>query len=149
MRLHELKNKPGARQRRTRLGRGEGSGLGKTSGRGNKGQHSRAGSGYRPIFEGGQMPLVRRMPKRGFTPPTRVEFLPVNVGALGAFEDGSVVDVAALREAGLANGSAGSPIKILGSGDLARKLVVKAQAFSATARSKIEAAGGQCEVVKP
>ena len=149
MRLHELKNQPGARQGRKRLGRGEGSGLGKTSGRGNKGQHARAGSGYRPIFEGGQMPLVRRMPKRGFKSPNRVAFLAVNVGSLAGFDDGATVDVAALRGAGLANGTVGTPVKILGGGGLSKKLAVKAQAFSASARAKIEAAGGTCEVVKP
>lgn len=147
MRLHDLKNVPGARKARKRVGRGEGSGSGKTSGRGNKGQHSRAGSHWRPTFEGGQMPLIRRMPKVGFTPPTRVEFLAVNVGDLQAFEAGASVDVAALRAAGLVKGPAGTKVKILGTGDLSAKLAVKAHAFSAAAKAKIEAAGGSCETI--
>jgi large subunit ribosomal protein L15 len=147
MRLHELKNVPGARKPRKRVGRGEGSGAGKTSGRGNKGQHSRAGSHWRPTFEGGQMPLIRRMPKVGFTPPTRVEFLAVNVGELKEFAADATVDVAALRAAGLVKGPAATKVKILGAGDLATKLVVRAHAFSASARAKIEAAGGTCETI--
>jgi len=147
MRLHDLKNVPGARKARKRVGRGEGSGAGKTSGRGNKGQHARAGSHWRPTFEGGQMPLIRRMPKVGFKPPTRVEFLAVNVGNLQAFGAGAVVDVAALRSAGLVKGPAGTKVKILGTGDLSVKLAVKADAFSASAKAKIEAAGGSCETV--
>ncbi len=147
MNLHSLKNTPGARRPRTRAGRGEASGWGKTAGRGNKGYHSRAGSGYRPTFEGGQMPLVRRMPKVGFKPPARVEFHPVNVGSLNAFDDGATVDAAALRAAALVRG-ASLPVKILGTGELKRKLTVRAAAFSASARAKIEAAGGACEIAK-
>ena len=147
MNLHSLKNTPGARQPRKRAGRGEASGWGKTAGRGNKGYHSRAGSGYRPTFEGGQMPLVRRMPKVGFKSPTRVEYRPVNVASLNAFEDGAVIDVAALRAVGLVRGSP-APVKILGTGELKRKLTVRAAAFSASAKAKIEAAGGACEIAK-
>ncbi len=147
MRLHELKNVPGARKARKRVGRGESSGAGKTSGRGNKGQHSRAGSHWRPTFEGGQMPLIRRMPKVGFTPPTRVEFLAVNVGDLQDLEAGAAVDVAGLRAAGLVKGPSATKVKILGTGDLSKKLTVKAHAFSAAARAKIEAAGGTCEAI--
>lgn len=147
MKLHELKNVPGARHRAKRVGRGEGSGWGKTSGRGNKGQHSRAGSGYRMMFEGGQMPLMRRLPKRGFKPETRVEYRPVNVSDLEIFENGETVDTAALREQGIVRG-APAPVKVLGQGVLTKKLTVKANAFSATAKQKIEAAGGTCETVR-
>ncbi len=148
MKLHELKNTPGARRRSKRVGRGEASGWGRTAGRGNKGQHSRAGSGHRMMFEGGQMPLMRRLPKRGFKPPTSVTFSVVNVGDLSAFDAGSTVDEAALRARRLLRGDAGQPVKILGTGALDRKLTVKANAFSASARQKIEAAGGACEAVK-
>jgi large subunit ribosomal protein L15 len=147
MRLHDLKNVPGARKARKRVGRGESSGSGKTSGRGAKGQGSRAGSHWRPTFEGGQMPLIRRMPKVGFTPPTRVAHLAVNVGDLAAFDAGATVDVAALRAAGLVRGPAHTRVKVLGTGDLAVKLAVHAHAFSAAARTKIEAAGGTCETI--
>ena len=146
MELHTLSNVAGARRGRVRVGHGRGSGKGKTCGRGNKGQMSRKGSGQRPGFEGGQMPLVRRLPKGGFTNPTRKVWLPVNVGDLSGFEDGAEVTAAALRERGMAKGKAAG-IKILGSGELTRKLTVKAAAFSAAARQKIEAAGGICEVV--
>ena len=148
MKLHELKNTPGSRRRSKRVGRGEASGWGRTAGRGNKGQHSRAGSGHRMMFEGGQMPLMRRLPKRGFKPPTRLTFSVVNVGDLQAFDAGATVDEAALRARRLLRGDAGQPVKILGNGTLDRKLTVKANAFSASARQKIEAAGGACEAVK-
>ena len=144
MNLHDLKNVTGARHRRKRVGRGEGSGSGKTSGRGTKGFHSRAGSGYLPHFEGGQMPLIRRLPKRGFTSPTRVDYRPVNVSDLEAFEAGTVVDAALLRQSGLVKGSP-MPIKVLGRGELTKKLTVKVDACSASAKTKIEAAGGSCE----
>lgn len=147
MRLHQLTNVKGARTRRHRVGRGESSGSGKTAGRGHKGQHARAGSGRRPHFEGGQMPLIRRLPKVGFTPPTRIEYTPVNVGRLDAFADGAVVDVAALRARRLVRGPATVPVKILGGGELRRRLTVRAHAFSASARAKIEAAGGSVDVV--
>ena len=148
MKLHELKNTPGSRRRSKRVGRGEASGWGRTSGRGNKGQHSRAGSGHRMMFEGGQMPLMRRLPKRGFKPTSRVAFNVVNVGDLSAFAAGATVDESALRDCQLLRGHVGQPLKILGNGSLDRKLTVKANAFSASARQKIEAAGGACEQVK-
>jgi large subunit ribosomal protein L15 len=147
MRLHDLKPRPGAKHRRKRLGQGESSGHGKTSGRGGKGQTARSGSSIRIGFEGGQMPLIRRIPKRGFNNNRfRTVYLPVNVGSLNVFEDGTRVDEAALRAAGLANGRADG-IKILGNGDLTRKLTVVAAAFSASARAKIEGKGGTCEVI--
>jgi large subunit ribosomal protein L15 len=146
MNLHSLQNVPGARHRRKRVGRGESSGHGKTSTRGTKGQHSRAGSGYRPAFEGGQMPLIRRLPKRGFNHPMKIILRPVNVEALNAFDDGAEVTPASLRAGGFVRGRADG-VKILGGGDLARKLTVRAHAFSAAARAKIEAAGGRCETV--
>jgi len=147
MRLHTLKPRPGARHRRKRIGQGEGSGHGKTSGRGGKGQTARSGSSVRIGFEGGQMPLIRRIPKRGFNNAAHtVEYIPVNVGSLNNFDDGAKVDEAALRSLGLANGRL-SRIKILGTGDLSKKLTVSAHAFSSSARTKIEAKGGTCEVV--
>jgi large subunit ribosomal protein L15 len=147
MRLHDLKYRPGAKHRRKRIGQGESSGHGKTSGRGGKGQTARSGSSIRIGFEGGQMPLIRRIPKRGFNNAAHtVDYIPVNLDSLNRFEDGAKVDAAALRNAGLANGRL-SRIKILGSGELTRKLTVSAHAFSASARSKIEAKGGTCEVI--
>ncbi len=146
MNLHSLTNTEGARHRRKRLGRGMASGLGKTSGKGHKGQMARKGNKHKLGFEGGQMPLIRRLPKRGFTNPTRKEFLAVNLCALDRFDDGAEVTADVMRAAGLANGSSDG-IKILGRGEISKKLTVKAQAFSASAREKIEAAGGACEVV--
>jgi len=147
MRLHDLKPRPGARHRRKRLGQGEATGHGKTSGRGGKGQTARSGSSIRPGFEGGQMPLIRRIPKRGFNNARHTtRYLPVNLEALNRFEDGAHVDEAALRGAGLANGR-GAGIKILGDGELTRKLTVSAHAFSASAKAKIEAKGGTCVFV--
>jgi len=147
MRLHDLKPRPGAKHRRKRLGQGESSGHGKTSGRGGKGQTARSGSSIRIGFEGGQMPLIRRIPKRGFNNARHtIRYLPVNLEALNRFDDGARVDAAALRDAGLANGRAAG-VKILGDGELTRKLTVSAHAFSASARSKIEAKGGACEVI--
>lgn len=148
MNLHTLKNTEGSRHRRKRVGRGESSGWGKTAGRGHKGQHARSGSGYRPTFEGGQMPLVRRLPKRGFNRPQKVVFLPVNVGALKRFDEGTEVTPERLQAEGLAAGTK-PRIKVLGAGELDRPLTVRAHAFSAAARSKIEAAGGQCETLAP
>jgi large subunit ribosomal protein L15 len=147
MRLHDLKPRPGAKHRRKRLGSGESSGHGKTSGRGGKGQTARSGSSIRIGFEGGQMPLIRRIPKRGFNNAAFTTYYsPVNLEELNAFDDGAVVDVEAIRKGGLANGKFDG-IKILGSGDLKKKLTVRAHAFSASAKSKIEAAGGKCEVI--
>ena len=147
MRLHDLKPRPGAKHRRKRLGQGESSGHGKTSGRGGKGQTARSGSSIRPGFEGGQMPLIRRIPKRGFN-NTRfaTQFIAVNVSDLNKFEDGAKVDEAALQAVGLANGRA-SGVKILGDGELTKKLTVSVSAFSASAKAKIEAKGGICEVI--
>ena len=147
MRLHDLKPRPGAKHRRKRLGQGESSGHGKTSGRGGKGQTARSGSSIRIGLEGGQMPLIRRIPKRGFNNARHAtRYIPVNLEALNRFEDGARVDEAALRAVGLANGRA-SGIKILGEGELKKKLTVSAHAFSASARARIESAGGVCEVV--
>ena len=146
MRLHNLKPRPGAKHRRKRLGQGESSGLGKTSGRGHKGQHSRSGSSFRPGFEGVQMPLIRRLPKRGFNNAQHTTtYIPVNVSSLDRFDDGSVIDIKVLQAAGLANGNADG-VKILGLGELKKKLTVKVQSFSASAKAKIEGAGGSCEV---
>src|SRR5689334_23024704 len=147
MRLHDLKPRPGAKHRRKRLGQGESSGHGKTSGRGGKGQTARSGSSIRIGFEGGQMPLIRRIPKRGFN-NTRfaTRYVAVNVSDLNAFDDGARVDEAMLRSAGLVNGRADGA-KILGDGELSKKLTVSASAFSASARTKIEAKGGTCELV--
>jgi large subunit ribosomal protein L15 len=148
MRLHTLTNRPGARHPKKRLGCGESSGHGKTSGRGGKGQTARSGGSIRIGFEGGQMPLVRRIPKRGFNNARfATVYIPVNVGSLNQFEDGSVVDVATLRKKGLANGKADG-IKILGKGELTKKLTVIASAFSASAKAAIEKAGGKCELLK-
>ena len=140
MELHSLTNTIGARKRRKRVGRGCGSGMGKTSTRGHKGQNARKGHKQKLGFEGGQMPLIRRMPKRGFKNPARIAFFGVNVGALqDAFPAGSEVTPAALAEAGLAEAGR---VKILGSGDISVALTVKANAFSESAKAKIEAAGG-------
>lgn len=147
MRLHDLKPRPGAKHRRKRLGQGESSGHGKTSGRGGKGQSARSGSSIRIGFEGGQMPLIRRMPKRGFNNARHTtRYIPVNLAALNQFEDGARVDELALRARGLANGRADG-VKILGDGELTKKLTVSVHAFSASARAKIESLGGVCEVV--
>jgi large subunit ribosomal protein L15 len=146
MRLHDLKPRPGAKHRRKRLGQGESSGHGKTSGRGGKGQTARSGSSIRIGFEGGQMPLIRRIPKRGFNNTRHTtRYIPVNLESLNQFQEGARVDEAGLRTAGLANGPSNG-IKILGDGELTRKLTVVAHAFSASARAKIEAKGGTCEL---
>jgi large subunit ribosomal protein L15 len=141
MKLHQLKPAAGSREARRRIGRGPGSGLGKTAGRGHKGQKSRAGYSSRPGFEGGQMPLVRRVPKRGFNNIFRVEYAVVNVGDLEGFE--GVVGPRELEARGKVR--KGRPVKVLGGGDLAGVLTVQAHKFSAEARRKIEAAGGRCQ----
>jgi len=147
MRLHNLTPRPGSKHRKKRLGQGESSGHGKTSGRGGKGQSARSGSSIRPGFEGGQMPLIRRIPKRGFNNIRHATvYVPVNVGALNIFEDGATVDESALRQIGLAQGQ-GNGVKILAGGVLTKKLIVNASAFSASAVEKITAAGGRAEVV--
>src|SRR5881394_3564555 len=149
MRLHDLKPRPGAKHRSKRLGQGESSGHGKTSGRGGKGQTARSGSSIRIGFEGGRMPLIRRIPKRGFNNARHTtRYLPVNLEALNQFDEGARVDADMLLKAGLANGRAAG-IKILGDGELTKKLTVNAHAFSASAKSKIEAKGGACELVAP
>jgi large subunit ribosomal protein L15 len=147
MRLHDLKPRPGAKHRRKRLGQGESSGHGKTSGRGGKGQTARSGSSIRIGFEGGQMPLIRRIPKRGFNNARHtIRYVGVNLESLNQFADGAKVDAEAIRKAGLANGPV-RRIKVLGDGELTRKLTVTAHAFSASAKSKIEAKGGTCQVI--
>lgn len=143
MKLHELKPAPGSRKKRKRIGRGPGSGTGKTAGRGHKGQRSRSGFSHRAGFEGGQMPLVRRVPKRGFTNIFRTEYTVVNVSALNDL-DGSVSPVE-LLDRGLIR--RGARVKVLGDGDLSKALTVKAHKFSKSAREKIEGAGGTCEEI--
>ncbi len=145
MDLHNLHGAP--RQRRKRVGRGHRSGMGKTSTRGHKGQMARAGASHKPLFEGGQMPLVRRIPKRGFTSNFGTEYVTVNLPALARFEEGAEVTPDRLRAARLARGPKGTRVKILGRGEIDRKLTVRAHAFSASARAKIEAAGGTCDVI--
>lgn len=147
MKLHELSPAAGSTKERKRIGRGAGSGQGKTAGKGHKGQKARAGRGMRPGFEGGQMPLQRRLPKRGFNNIFRKVIVAVNVSDLNAkFEDGAVVDAEALKSAGLVKNYFDG-IKILGNGELTKKLSVKANAFSESAKQKIEAAGGNAEVI--
>ena len=147
MNLHALKNRPGARHRTKRLGCGESSGHGKTCGRGTKGQMSRSGHKKKPTFEGGQMRLIRRIPKRGFNSAYNVELLPVNVELLNRFDAGTEVTEELMRSSGLLRGVVDG-VKILGDGEIKKNLVVKARAFSASAKAKIEAAGGSCVVVK-
>lgn len=146
MKLYELSPAEGSRKAAFRKGRGIGSGNGKTAGKGHKGQNARSGGGVRPGFEGGQMPMTRRIPKRGFVNIFAKQYAHVNVTALNAFEDGAVVDAEALKKAGLVK-KLFNGVKVLGDGDISKKLTVKATAFSASAKQKIEAAGGTAEVV--
>ena len=146
MKLYDLHPAEGSRTAPKRVGRGAGSGLGKTSGRGHKGQKARSGGGVRPGFEGGQMPLIRRIPKRGFHNPFSKQYAIVNVEDLAAFEAGSVVDFAALKAAGLVNKEFDG-LKVLGNGELSVALTVKATKFTQSAREKIEAAGGKAEEI--
>lgn len=146
MDLHTLKPAKGSTHRKIRVGRGRSSGKGKTSARGQKGQMSRSGSGHKPLFEGGQMPMARRIPKRGFNNINRKVFAPVNLAALEKLDAGEEITEAVLREAGLVKGRCDG-VKILGNGELTKKLTVKVTAFSAAAKEKIEAAGGSCETV--
>jgi large subunit ribosomal protein L15 len=144
MKLHELSPAKGSKHARKRVGRGPGSGLGKTAGRGEKGQKSRTGYSSRPGFEGGQMPLVRRVPKRGFTNIWKTEYAVINVGDLAALEDD--VTPESLARHGLVRGN--RPVKVLGEGEIGKALRVTANRFSKSARAKIEAAGGTCEELK-
>jgi len=147
MELHNLRPAAGAKRSRKRVGRGPGSGNGKTAGKGHKGQKSRSGYSRRYGFEGGQMPLVRRIPKRGFTNIFRVEYQIVNVADLDrAFEAGDEVTIETFADKGLVRRGA-TLVKVLANGEISKKLNVQAHKFSAAARSKIEAAGGKCEVV--
>lgn len=145
MKIHELSPAEGSTKDVKRIGRGHGSGQGKTAGKGHKGSKARAGKNKRAGFEGGQMPLQRRIPKRGFNNIFATRFASVNVSKLDVFEDGAVVDTAALQEKGLVK-KAFNGVKILGNGEITKKLTVKAAAFSNSAKSKIEAAGGTAEV---
>ena len=146
MNLHELSPAAGSNTKAYRKGRGEGSGNGKTGGRGQKGQWSRSGGGVRVGFEGGQMPLVRRLPKRGFNNVFAKPLEAINVDVLNKFEDGAVVDAKVLLEKGILS-KCQYGVKILGNGELTKKLTVQASAFSASAKEKIEAAGGKAEVI--
>ncbi len=146
MKLHELKPTDGARVDKVRVGRGTGSGCGKTSGRGHKGQKSRSGGGVRPGFEGGQMPIYRRLPKRGFQNIWRKEYAEVNVATLNVFDDDMTVDAVALVEMGILKNVLDG-VRILGDGELTKKLTVRAQGFTKSAIKKIEAAGGTTEVI--
>ena len=146
MKLHELSPAPGSVTEAWRKGRGTGSGNGKTAGKGHKGQNARSGGGVRPGFEGGQIPLYRKLPKRGFKNRFAKDFVAVNVSALNRFEDGAVVDLETLVNAGLTT-MAKDGLKILGDGEITKNLTVRAKAFTAAAKEKIEAAGGKCEVI--
>jgi len=146
MKLHELQPAEGSGKKPYRKGRGAGSGNGKTAGRGHKGQWARSGGGVRAGFEGGQMPLARRLPKRGFKNIFGTTYAPVNVSALNRFEDGTEVTTELLLASGVVTREKDG-VKILGNGDLTKKLTVKAAAFSASAKEKIEAAGGKAEVI--
>ena len=146
LRLDKLSLPEGAKRAKKRVGRGIGSGLGKTSGRGHKGQRSRSGGTKGPMFEGGQMPLVRRIPKRGFTNPFKVRYVPVNLRDLDRFDENTVISPETLRESGIIN-RARDRIKILGDGEVNKPFVVRAHAFSRSAVEKIEQAGGKVEVI--
>ncbi|MBQ5331367.1 MAG: 50S ribosomal protein L15 [Oscillospiraceae bacterium] len=146
MKLHELSPAPGSNRDVKRIGRGHGSGNGKTAGKGHKGQNARSGGGVRPGFEGGQMPMTRRIPKRGFNNIFAEKPETVNVSALEIFNDGTTVDIDLLRASGLIKKTANG-VKILGDGELSKNLTVKADAFSASAKEKIEKAGGKAEVM--
>ena len=147
MKLHDLHPTEGSRRPRKRVGRGDSSGLGRTCGRGEKGQMSRSGASHRPYFEGGQIPLFRRLPKRGFKSLNHKEYNLVNTRTLEEFCDANaVVDIAFLREKGVV-GKSDLPLKVLADGELSKALTIKASKFSKSAKAKIEAAGGTCEVI--
>lgn len=147
MKMHYLQPGEGARTKAKRLGRGIGSGLGKTSGKGHKGQWARSGGGVRPGFEGGQITLMRRLPKRGFNNYFKKEFSVVNIDKLNMFDDGTVVDLMLLVESGVVKKVEAYGLKILGGGELTKKLTVKAAKFTQSAKEKIEKAGGTVEVI--
>ena len=146
MKLHEMKYTEGARQKSYRVGRGHGSGNGKTAGKGHKGQNARSGGGVRPGFEGGQMPLYRRLPKRGFTNIFAKQYVTINVSELERFENGTEVTADLLKETGVISKTLDG-VKILGRGELTKKLTVKVAKYSASAAEKIEKAGGKAEVI--
>lgn len=147
MKLHELQKNPGAKQEKRRVGRGSGSGLGKTSGRGEKGQKARSGGGVNPVFEGGQLPLYRRLPKRGFSNAKfKTEYAVINLDDLNRFENGTVVTPEILKETGLVKNQL-SGIKVLGDGSLEKKLTIKAHKFSKSALEKINESGSKAEVI--
>ena len=146
MKLHELSPAPGSATKAWRKGRGAGSGNGKTAGKGHKGQNARSGGGVRPGFEGGQIPLYRKLPKRGFHNKFSTVYSIINVDALNRFDDGAVFYLNALMESGVVS-KANDGLKVLGRGEITKKLTVKASIFSATAKAKIEAAGGKAEVI--
>ncbi|MFI5359166.1 MAG: 50S ribosomal protein L15 [Halanaerobiales bacterium] len=147
MKLHELRPEEGSRKRKLRRGRGDGSGRGNTSGRGQKGQNARSGGGVRPTFEGGQTPLFRRIPKRGFNNPFKKVYNEINLYQLNRFEANEVVTLEKLQEVGLIDRPAKDGLKILGDGDIKKALHVQANAFTKSAKEKIEAAGGKAEVI--
>ena len=146
MKLHELSPAPGSVKDSWRKGRGPGSGNGKTAGKGHKGQNARSGGGVRPGFEGGQIPLYRKLPKRGFTNRFAVKYCVINLDVLNKFEDGAVVDLDILKGCGIVKDNYAN-LKVLGNGELSKKITVKATVFSASAKEKIEAAGGKTEVL--
>ncbi len=147
MKLHELEKNPGAKQEKRRVGRGPGSGLGKTCGKGHKGQNARSGGGVKATFEGGQLPLYRRLPKRGFTNAKfKVEYAVINLSDLNRFEDGTTVTPALLKETGLVKKQLAG-IKVLGNGELEKKLTIQANKFTASAIEKIEKSGSKAEVI--
>lgn len=147
MKLEELKKNPGATHSKKRVGRGSGSGLGKTSGKGHKGQNARSGGGVRPLFEGGQLPLYRRLPKRGFSNALfKVRYATVNVEDLNVFEEGTLVTPALLKETGMVKKQLNG-IKVLGNGKLEKKLTIQAHKFSTSALEKIKESGSKAEVI--
>ena len=147
MKLHELKPAAGSKKAPKRVGRGTGSGLGRNAGKGEKGQNARSGGGVRPGFEGGQMPLYRRLPKRGFSNPNKKVFTEVNVELLNRFENGTVVTAELLKSTGAISKIEKDGVKILGEGNLERAITVQAAKFTASAQEKIEKAGGKAELV--
>ncbi len=146
MKLHELSPAPGSVTEKYRKGRGAGSGNGKTAGKGHKGQNARSGGGVRPGFEGGQIPLYRKLPKRGFQNHFSTTYAIINLDTLAKFEDGAVVDLEILKNSGIIK-TTENKLKVLGNGEITKKITVKASVFSASAKEKIEAAGGKTEVV--